>query len=137
MTLSPLLSRAVELARIAQSRAHAPYSGKQIGAAVITVTDGVYAACNVENVVPALRVCAERNAVAQAVASGDRDIAVVVVISPDDRFWPPCGDCRRVIAEFSPHARIIMATRQGRVHESSLDRLPTTPFSEDGSGAAP
>ena len=136
MTLTVHETMALEEARLAQSRAHAPYSGKQVGAAVVSADGQVFAACNVENVDPSLRVCAERNAIAQAVSAGKRDIASVLVVSPDDRFWPPCELCRSVIEEFSSNPRVILSNRNGRLHLDCLEDVPLLPFSSDGQGTA-
>ncbi|MFZ9083099.1 MAG: cytidine deaminase family protein [Ilumatobacteraceae bacterium] len=38
-----------EAARAVQSRAYAPYSHFNVGAAILTATGHVYACCNVEN----------------------------------------------------------------------------------------
>jgi cytidine deaminase len=132
MTLTDHEKLALEAARLAQACAHAPYSGKQVGAAVITVDGMMFAACNVENSDSTLRVCAERNAVAQAISAGNRKITAVVVIAPDERFWPPCEACRAVIAEFVTNPRVIMSNRSGRIHVDSLNSLPMIPFSANG-----
>lgn len=132
MTLTVHEKLGLEAARLAQSRAHAPYSGKQVGAAVITADGQVFAACNVENSDSALRVCAERNAIAQAVAAGKRTFTAIIVVAPDDRFWPPCDSCRGVIAEFAPNPRVILSSRTGRLHTDMLNSLPELPFSSDG-----
>jgi cytidine deaminase len=132
MTLTVHEKLALDTARLAQSRAHAPYSGKQVGAAVITTDGQVFAACNVENPDSTLRICAERNAIAQTVASGKRSIASIVVIAPDDRFWPPCDLCRLVIEEFAENPRIILSNREGRLHIDRLHSLPILPFSANG-----
>jgi len=52
--------QALALAQAAQANAHAPYSQKQVGAAVVTVRGAIYSGCNVENARDALKVCAER-----------------------------------------------------------------------------
>lgn len=122
----------IAAARAAQTCAHAPYSGKHVGAAVITIDGLVFAACNVENADSSLRVCAERNAIAQAIAAGERNIAAIIVIAPDERFWPPCELCRSVIAEFADNPRVILESRSGEVHIESLGHLPLVPFSANG-----
>jgi cytidine deaminase len=134
MTLTVHEKLAVDAARLAQSRAHAPYSGKHVGAAVVTEEGHVFAACNLENPDVNLRVCAERNAVAQAVAAGKRAIVSVVVLGPDERFWPPCLACREVIREFTANPRIVLCTRSGRLHFDDLETVPPLPFSADGHG---
>lgn len=135
MNLTVNETMGLEAARLAQSRAHAPYSGKQVGAAVIAADGHMFAACNVENADASLRICAERNAIAQAVAAGRKSVDTIIVAAPDDRFWPPCELCRGVIAEFSDNPRVILLTRSGRIHIDQLDSLPMLPFSSDGEGA--
>jgi cytidine deaminase len=126
-------NKAIEAARAARMRAHAPYSGKQVGAAIVGADGRIFAACNVENADSALRICAERAAVTQAVAAGLRNFELIVVVSPDGRFWPPCDLCRKVIEEFSTNPRLILVADSGRTHSAHLVDLPTLPFSADGS----
>ncbi len=89
----------VAAARAVRAHAHAPYSKFAVGAAVLDERGGIHVGCNVENVSYGLTVCAERNAVAAAVAAGARRIrAVAVVASPA---VTPCGACRQVLAELA------------------------------------
>jgi len=127
-TLSPKEQEALAAARSARRRAYAPYSGKQVGAAVITESGAIFASCNMENESSELWVCAERNAIATAVANGERQFRTIVVIAPDSRYWPPCRSCRRVIAEFAPDADILMCNGSGLVHRASLNDLGSIPF---------
>jgi cytidine deaminase len=61
----------------------------------------IHVAPNIENASYPLSVCAERNAVAVAVAAGARRIdAVAVVGSSEGGPTPPCGGCRQVLYEF-------------------------------------
>ena len=136
MTLTAHEKHALEAARLCQSRAHAPYSGKHVGAAVVTADGQVFSACNVENADTALRVCAERNAVAQAIAAGKRNIVAVVVVAPDERFWPPCELCRCVIEEFADNPRVILSSRSGHLHIDSLGTMASLPFSVNGDGTS-
>lgn len=90
------------LAREAAGRAYAPYSGFQVGCALLTTQGGFFTGCNVENASYGLTICAERAAICQAVAAEGpgMKLAQIAVICLQSEF-PPCGACRQVIAEFS------------------------------------
>ena len=77
----------VRLARAARERAHAPFSGFKVGAALRTKAGEVVTGCNIENATYGLTLCAERVAVFKAVSEGMRgfDAVAVVVDSPQAR----------------------------------------------------
>ncbi len=112
MQLAPAtITRLIAKARQARTHAYAPYSGFSVGAAVLTADGRVFSGCNVENASFGLTICAERNAVAAAVCSGQRPVAVAVVTKEGG--VPPCGACRQVLAEFSPGMPVILAAAEG------------------------
>jgi len=89
-------------ARAATERAYGPYSGVHVGAALLTGSGRIVAGCNVENASYGLTVCAERNAVARAVAEGDHDLRAILIDTNQARGLAPCGACRQVLHEFAP-----------------------------------
>lgn len=95
-----------EAARRVSKNAYCPYSYFPVGAAVLTENGEIYAGCNVENASYGLAVCAERNAIFQAIASGARRILAVAIYTPTERPAAPCGACRQVINEFGPDVKI-------------------------------
>jgi cytidine deaminase len=97
-----------EAARQAATRAYCPYSHFRVGAAILAEGGRIFTGCNVENVSYGLTICAERNAIFQAVAQfeGRLVIRAVVIYTPTPEPTAPCGACRQVINEFGPDAEI-------------------------------
>lgn len=94
------LAELEQLAAEVQQRAYAPYSKFRVGAA-IRMSGRNFAAANVENASYGLSVCAERNAIAAAVAAGATQLEAVVVVSDASPPSAPCGACRQVLLEFA------------------------------------
>lgn len=116
-----LLQAAVE----AHANAHAPYSRFRVGAAVLGRHGGVYAGCNVENASYPVSMCAERGAIAAAVASGESAIDAVLILSDARTPCPPCGMCRQALAEFGPDMTVLMVGAAGAMRQATLrDLLP-------------
>jgi cytidine deaminase len=117
------LSALLRAATQARKNAYAPYSGFQVGAAVLA-GGRVFAACNVENSAYPLCVCAERNAVGKAVAAGNRRIDAVAIVGGEGRPAAPCGGCRQVLAEFcAPDATVVYASTSGRSVTTNVGAL--------------
>ena len=115
----------VELAKEAMLHAYAPYSGYQVGAALLCEDGSVYQGCNIENASFTPTICAERNAMFKAVYDGHRDFAAIAVCGGKDGVitgaFPPCGVCRQVMREFCrDDFRILMVDADGwRTHTLS------------------
>ena len=122
----------VVAARAARERAYAPYSHFAVGAALLMEDGSIHAAANVENCIPALSICAERNAMSAAASAGlrrPRAVAVVTDASPPAR---PCGLCRQTLSEFARDLPILMVNVDGAREETTLGEIFPQPFSLPG-----
>jgi cytidine deaminase len=99
----------VAAASAVRKAAYAPYSNYQVGAALLSVGGRIFCGCNVENASYGLTTCAERNAVAALIASGEREIAALAIVTPGPEAGAPCGVCRQTLAEFARDLPIALA----------------------------
>ncbi len=119
-------SQLLQAAREALEKAYAPYSHFRVGAALLTRQGAIFSGANVENASYGLTLCAERAAVAAAVAAegpGMR-IQALAVVSDSPAACPPCGACRQVILEFGRQALIIFPGPDGLMEMALEELLP-------------
>lgn len=114
----------------ALGRAYAPYSGFAVGAAVETLDGRIFAGCNVENASYGLTLCAERNALAMAVAAGCRQFRRVVITADTPQPTPPCGACRQWLWELAREAEVLLVNRQGIQRRCTVAELLPLAFDE-------
>jgi cytidine deaminase len=119
--------RLVAMARESMKRAHAPYSGYRVGAALLAEDGSVYTGCNVENASYGLTVCAERVAVFRAVADGRTTFRAIAITTDDETGVAPCGACRQVLQEFAPELNVVSEGTSER-RSWSLEQLLPEPF---------
>jgi len=118
----------VALAAAVRKNAYAPYSGFPVGAALLARSGRVFTGVNVENASIGLSVCAERNAIAKAVAEGERDFVSLAVVTGAPEPTMPCGVCRQVMWEFGHDLRVIVEAAGGRRVVTSVSELYPRPF---------
>jgi len=121
----------IKLAKQAAERAWCPYSGFRVGAAVLTTDGSTFSGCNVENASSGLTICAERNAIFQAVSAGHHQIQHVVVFTPTATPTAPCGACRQVLSEFSDDARATCICNGPDIISADLHELLPLQFGPD------
>lgn len=105
----------VNLAIEATQNAYVPYSQYPVGAALLASDGQIFQGCNVENAAYPATICAERTALVKAVSEGVRDFEMIAVVTQNGGY--PCGICRQMMYEFSPHMQVIIADIYGNVSE--------------------
>jgi cytidine deaminase len=123
---------------------YAPYSGFNVGAAVLLEDGTIYSANNQENAAFPSGLCAERVAIFYAMAKnpGKRVVSIAIAAAVNGKICPdpvyPCGACRQVIAEYRHKGEkkleiISVGSQRVEVFEDIENLLPFT-FSDIPSG---
>lgn len=98
------IQKLIDLAIEQLSFAYTPYSGFQVGAALLTKEGKIYTGCNIENVAYSPTNCAERTAFFKAVSEGERQFQAICIVGGKNgvltEYTAPCGVCRQVMMEF-------------------------------------
>jgi cytidine deaminase len=112
----------VARAREAAGRAYAPYSRYHVGAAVLARDGRVFEGVNVENAAYPLGICAEKAALARAVAEGcgPGDVEAIGITAS------PCGGCRQWLWEFRLERVTFPSRAGGLVTHAPAELLPET-----------
>jgi cytidine deaminase len=113
----------VKKALDARENSYSPYSKYRVGAALLCDDGTVYTGCNVENASYPCGICAERNAMAAAVAGGHRKFSKIAISGSSEAVCTPCGMCRQFMYEFSPNLTVLCAGSGGDFVSKSLKDL--------------
>jgi len=119
------------LARSASDNAYSPYSGVKVGACVVDESGKVYSGCNVENSSYGLTQCAERNALAAAIAEGMQPgtAHTLLIYATGFETLAPCGACRQVMSELLADDALVISCHSETDYRSwSIAELLPYPF---------
>lgn len=87
-----------------RKRSYSPYSGYQVGAALLSADGKIFGGCNIESASFSPTNCAERTALFKAVSEGKRDFTAIAIVGGkaegELEFCSPCGVCRQALVEF-------------------------------------
>lgn len=120
----------ISKAKKARKKAYAPYSKFKVGAALLLKNGEIICGANIENSSYGLTICAERVAIATAIAGGFSDFVAMAIVVDLPKPGAPCGACRQVIAEFAPSLPIILANKQNDQIVTNLSELLPYQFSK-------
>ena len=112
------------------NNSYSPYYNFRVAAIVVTNDDKEFGGVNVENA-NGTSICAERNAIAVAVANGyKKSNFKELYIMLEKGLGTPCFACRQVILEsFELDKKIICLDKEGNKKEYTVSELCPYPFS--------
>ena len=122
----------VEEAKLAREKAYVPYSGFQVGSALLAQDGTIHHGCNVENGAYGPTNCAERTALFRAIADGYQPGTFVAMAVTGDTKQPisPCGVCRQVMVELcAPSMPVILSNLKGDTALTTVSELLPGAFS--------
>lgn len=127
----------VKIAYEAQKFSYSPYSGFQVGAALLTKSGKVYTGCNIENAAFSPTNCAERTAFFKAVSEGETEFSTIAIVgnkkdAPKEEweYCTPCGVCRQVMLEFvNPDKFTVVCGKEKDMRIYRLSELMPESFS--------
>ena len=128
MTPDAAQARLIDAARAVRLRAHAPFSGFRVGAALLGADGRIVTGCNVENATYGLTVCAERVALFKALSEGHRRFTHIAVVADTAEPTPPCGACRQLLWEFGGDLEVVLGNLQRETARHRLADLFPHPF---------
>ena len=121
----------IDAALAVRENAYCPYSGFQVGAALVDDQGQMHVGCNVENAAYPQGNCAETSAIGAMVAAGGKTIVAIAVAGGSDAVTActPCGGCRQRINEFADtQTRVIVIDDDGDWHTFSMSELLPASF---------
>ena len=124
----------LDAAKEARKLSYSPYSKFAVGAALLCKDGKIFQGANVENSSYPLCMCAERNALYNAMMNGYKkeDFLALAIIADTNDACSPCGACRQVISELFPRdGKIYLANLKGAFKETNIDELLPFAFSGD------
>lgn len=110
----------IKMASEAAKTAYAPYSGYQVGAALLTDSGDIFTGCNIENASFGAANCGERTAFFKAVSEGHRRFRAIAIVggaadstaeAKFSEYAYPCGICRQVMEEFCQGDFLILVAK--------------------------
>jgi len=95
------------LAKEVAQNAYSPFSKFKVGSTILTKNGEIFTGCNIESDSLTFNLCAERNAISNAISGeGKIQIDKVVIYTPTQKAASPCGPCRQLIFEFGKEANV-------------------------------
>jgi len=114
------------------NNSYAPYSNYRFACIVETKNGNLYNGVNVENASLGATICAERNAVMNAVSNGEKEFKALYLMTDKDEIFYPCKLCQQVFLEFFDEKVIFnIMTKDGKNEVLTFKELLSKNFSKE------
>ncbi|NLC48524.1 MAG: cytidine deaminase, partial [Tenericutes bacterium] len=110
---------------------YAPYSDMHFACIVETKDGEFYEGVNVENASYGGTICAERNAINNAISNGAKDFKALYLMTSSDNICYPCNICKQTFLEFFDEDVVFnIMTKSGKMEVMTFQKLMTTIFTK-------
>lgn len=114
------------------NNSYAPYSNMRFACIVETEKGNFYSGVNVENASYGATICAERNAINNAIGHGENKFKALYLMSNDEEFHFPCYICKQVFTEFLDDKTIFnIMNVNGEMKVLTYKEVMNTSFSKE------
>lgn len=111
---------------------YAPYSNVHFACIVETKTGNLYEGVNIENASYGATICAERNAINNAISNGEKEFSALYLMTDLNHLAMPCHICKQTIVEFFDKSTLFnIMNINGESKVMTYDEIMNTMFSKD------
>ena len=111
---------------------YAPYSNMHFACIVEAKSGNFYEGVNIENASYGGTICAERNAINNAVTHGEREFTALYLMTSSDDICYPCNICKQTFLEFfDKDVMFNIMTKSGKMEIMSFEKIMNTTFTKE------
>lgn len=111
---------------------YAPYSKMHFACIVETKDGNFYEGVNIENASYGGTICAERNAINNAVSHGEREFKALYLMTSSEDICYPCNLCKQTFLEFFDENVIFnVMTKNGKMEIKTFEEIMNTKFTKE------
>ena len=111
---------------------YAPYSNLHFACIVESASGKFYEGVNVENASFGGTICAERNAINNAVSHGEKKFKALYLMTSSEEICYPCEICKQTFLEFFDKDVIFnVMTKSGKMQVLNMKKIMDTEFTKE------
>lgn len=111
---------------------YAPYSNMHFACIVETKNGNFYEGVNIENASYGGTICAERNAINNAITHGEIEFKALYLMTNSDEICYPCNICKQTFLEFFDNNVIFnIMTKSGKMEVMTFEKVMNTTFTKE------